>query len=112
MVLFQYGKTIGHKGKGIIAYVDDRIWKAELEICNSLKKYTDEMGKAMSLSKERSKIVLLGTPYHSNLGDYAQTYCMNKWWHQYPEYDFISFEVSSQSDFDYSNLFLAIKEIN
>ena len=29
---------------------------------------------------------------------------------QYPEYDFISFEVSSQSDFDYSNLFLAIRD--
>lgn len=104
-------KQLDIKGKEIIAYVDDRIWKAELEICNSLKKYTDEMGKAMSLSKERSKIVLLGTPYHSNLGDYAQTYCIEQMVkNQYPEYDFISFEVSSQSDFDYSNLFLAIRD--
>lgn len=104
-------KQLDIKGKEIIAYVDDRIWKAELEICNSLKKYTDEMGKAMSLSKERSKIVLLGTPYHSNLGDYAQTYCIEQMVkNQYPEYDFISFEVNSQSDFDYSNLFLAIRD--
>lgn len=104
-------KQLDIKGKEIIAYVDDRIWKAELEICNSLKKYTDEMGKAMSLSKERSKIVLLGTPYHSNLGDYAQTYCIEQMVkNQYPEYDFISFEVNSQSDFDYSNLFLVIRD--
>lgn len=30
-------KQLDIKGKEIIAYVDDRIWKAELEICNSLK---------------------------------------------------------------------------
>lgn len=40
----RFGKEISRlnnqldiKSKEIIAYVDDRIWKAELEICNSLK---------------------------------------------------------------------------
>lgn len=99
------------KSKEIIAYVDDRIWKAELEICNSLKKYTNEIGKVVSMVKERQKIVLLGTPYHSNLGDYAQTYCIEQMVKdQYAEYDFFSFEVSQQSDFDYSSLLLAIRD--
>lgn len=114
----RFGKEISRlnnqldiKSKEIIAYVDDRIWKAELEICNSLKKYTNEIGKVVSMVKERQKIVLLGTPYHSNLGDYAQTYCIEQMVKdQYAEYDFFSFEVSPQSDFDYSSLLLAIRD--
>lgn len=82
----RFGKEISRlnnqldiKSKEIIAYVDDRIWKAELEICNSLKKYTNEIGKVVSMVKERQKIVLLGTPYHSNLGIMHKHIVLSRW---------------------------------
>lgn len=94
----------------IIAKVDERVWKAELLLEDIINDRIVMYNKAFSLNRDKKKIILLGTPYHSNLGDYAQTYCiLNILKEQFSEYDIETFEVKSKSDFDYSELFLAIR---
>lgn len=50
-------------------------------------------------------IFLFGEPFHTNLGDNAQTYCIKRWLKDnYPSYGIRGFNSSSICDFDYKNL--------
>ena len=45
-------------------------------------------------SIEGKKIFLFGSPYHSNMGDQAQTYCSMKWFEKYyPDYTIFEFNT-------------------
>ena len=50
-------------------------------------------------------IFLFGEPFHTNLGDNAQTYCIKKWLKEnYPSYGIRCFNLPSICDSDYKNL--------
>jgi exopolysaccharide biosynthesis predicted pyruvyltransferase EpsI len=58
--------------------------------------------KALSLivQKERKTIYLFGSPAHSNMGDQAQTYCIEKWCNKYiPGYDVFIFQLYFSNPF-------------
>ena len=45
-------------------------------------------------------IFLFGSPYHPNMGDQAQTYCIQKWYRSnFPEYDMCIFQLPISSKF-------------
>ena len=95
----------------LIKKIDWRIWKSELLVQDTIRRKTLEFGKAFSLPKIQKKIILLGAPNHSNLGDHAQTYCIEQLLkEQYAQYLLVSFDINQERDYDYSELFLALKE--
>jgi exopolysaccharide biosynthesis predicted pyruvyltransferase EpsI/glycosyltransferase involved in cell wall biosynthesis len=57
------------------------------------------------------KIFLLGVPYHQNIGDQAQTYCLNKWCNKnYPDYAVYEIQSAYTDKFDFYPMLLLIRE--
>ena len=55
--------------------------------------------------RPQKMIFLFGEPFHTNLGDNAQTYCIKKWLKEnYPSYGIRCFNLPSICDSDYKNL--------
>lgn len=50
--------------------------------------------------RQGNTIFLFGSPFHSNMGDQAQTYCICKWFQQYyPNYNFYIFRYTESYNF-------------
>ena len=48
----------------------------------------------MLIDRKQNMIFLFGSPAHSNMGDQAQSYCLEKWMHaNYPEYGILFFRL-------------------
>ena len=53
----------------------------------------------MTLGRGKKMIFLFGSPAHSNMGDQAQSYCLQKWFEEnYPEYSIFFFRYSETFD--------------
>ena len=66
-------------------------FKLYLEICAKLKKL-----------KSKKKIYLFGAPFHCNMGDQAQTVCIEEWLRaNYPGYEIIVLETMIAGKWDY-----------
>lgn len=47
----------------------------------------------LTLFRKNKMVFLFCSPFHPNMGDHAQTYCIQKWYKEnYPEYDFLIFQ--------------------
>ncbi|MSC84782.1 hypothetical protein EAI89_11760 [Eubacterium sp. am_0171] len=58
-------------------------------------------------SRKNKKIFVFGAPYHSNMGDQAQTLCIRQWLERtYPEYTIIILEtlMANKCDFKFVNI--------
>lgn len=56
----------------------------------------------LQLLKKTKRIFLFGTPFHSNMGDQAQTMCSIKWFQKnYPEYQIYTFDTKFVSSKNY-----------
>lgn len=50
---------------------------------------------------KKKRIIIFGAPFHSNLGDQAQTYCMEAWYAKhFPEYSILSIDTVSAFKMD------------
>lgn len=57
------------------------------------------------IKKSKKNIFVFGAPFHSNMGDQAQSYCIKKWLNKnYPEYNVWIFETSFVSALNYKLL--------
>lgn len=53
----------------------------------------------ISLSKNRKTVFIFGSPGHSNMGDQAQMYCIQKWINQnFEEYQCVFFTLRTSTD--------------
>lgn len=58
---------------------------------NYNRHYNTSLASLSKIAKQK-KIIYIGIPIHSNLGDLAQYYCINKWLNiNYPEYKIVEF---------------------
>ncbi|MBE6904686.1 MAG: glycosyltransferase [Ruminococcaceae bacterium] len=102
--------------ENLLQTLDARIWRAEDVITTkvnmlSVNVYSKELIRISNLEKDKAKIFIFGTPFHSNLGDQAQAYCIKKWCEDsYPNH--MIFELRSPSDdrFNVYPILFAIKE--
>ncbi len=97
--------------KNITQMLDGRIWKSENLVTEKLASRQHLYAKILSLSKDQKKIFLFGTPYHSNLGDHAQSYCINEWCKRnYPKHKVYEFRSVMDEKSNYYPFLIAIKE--
>lgn len=65
----------------------------------------------LTIRRKSPIIFLFGTPYHPNMGDHAQTFCILKWLKDnYPKYSIIQFRLINISDVLISIIRRFIKE--
>lgn len=91
--------------------MDTRIWKAEnyLKFENQYIQFL--VNGITSLRRDEKKAILLGTPYHSNLGDHAQTYCIRKWLSvYYPDYRIVEIDSPYNDHVDMHPYYELLKE--
>lgn len=67
----------------------------KLKRCNFLLQKTIKI-----VFRRTNTIFLFGSPFHCNMGDQAQTYCICEWFqHYYPNYKFYIFRLTESSNF-------------
>lgn len=79
-------------------------------ICKTFLRNRDYIKLKKELSSNSRRIFLFGAPFHSNMGDQAQTLCSLLWFKKnYPEYEAYAFDTEYITNSDYKLLKL-IKE--
>lgn len=91
--------------------LDTRVWNAETYL-KSENQYVHFLVNGISaLRRDEKKVILLGTPYHTNLGDHAQTYCIRKWIEEnYPDYRIVEINSPSNDHVDMHPYYELLKE--
>lgn len=91
--------------------MDTRIWEAETYLKSENQYIQFLVNGITSLQREEKKAILLGTPYHSNLGDHAQTYCIRKWLSvNYPDYRIVEIDSPYNDHVDMHPYYELLKE--
>ncbi len=61
--------------------------------------YKEYLSQKKSIKQSKPTIFLFGAPFHSNMGDQAQTYCIIKWLNQnYPEHKVVTFFLRNSTN--------------
>ncbi len=61
--------------------------------------YKEYLSQKKSIKQSKPTIFLFGTPFHSNMGDQAQTYCIIRWLKQnYPEHKVVTFFLRNSTN--------------
>lgn len=65
----------------------------------------------MIFARSKKMVFIFGSPYHSNMGDQAQSYCLHKWYKEnYPEYEIQFFRLPETFGFVLKLLQFTIRE--
>jgi exopolysaccharide biosynthesis predicted pyruvyltransferase EpsI len=81
-------------------------------ICKTLLRNRDYTNLKKELNSNSKRIFLFGAPFHSNMGDQAQTLCSLLWFKKnYPEYKSYAFDTRYITSSDYKLLKLIKKYI-
>lgn len=99
--------------QNVLQTLDGRIWEAEKTITYnlSLTDYSKDLERISSLDKNEAKIFIFGTPFHSNMGDQAQAYCISEWCKKnYPDHNIFELRSASDDRYNFYPVLFAIKE--
>ena len=54
----------------------------------------------ITIFRGRKMVFLFCSPFHPNMGDHAQTYCIQKWYKEnYPDYDMLILQSTVTTEF-------------